>query len=120
MSDLSQLAYATTAEVAAMIQRKEVSSREAVDFFLDRVEALDKAINSVVTIDAERARAEADAADTELAGGTSRGPLHDDQGFVSNQRHADDVGCAGTHGLHSRGGRLASGPTARSRGYYLR
>ena len=76
MSDLSQLAYATTAEVAAMIQRKEVSSREAVDYFLARVEALDKTINSVVTIDAERARAEADAADAALARGASRGPLH--------------------------------------------
>ena len=57
MSDLSSsadLAYATTGEVAEAIHKKEISSREAVDYFLARVEALDKTINSVVTIDAER------------------------------------------------------------------
>ena len=79
MSDLSSsadLAYATTEEVAEAIHKKEISSREAVDYFLARVEALDKTINSVVTIDAERARAEADAADAALARGERRGPLH--------------------------------------------
>ena len=79
MSDLSSsadLAYATTGEVAEAIHKKEISSREAVDYFLARVEALDKTINSVVTIDAERARAEADAADAALARGERRGPLH--------------------------------------------
>ena len=79
MSDLSSaadLAYATTAEVAETIQKKEISSREAVDYFLARVESLDKTINSVVTIDAERARAEADAADAALARGEGQGALH--------------------------------------------
>jgi Amidase len=47
-----------------------------VVYFLTRVEALDKPINSVVTIDAERARAEGDAADAALARGEVRGPLH--------------------------------------------
>src|SRR5262249_45261786 len=38
--------------------------------------ALDKTINSVVTVDAERARAEADEADRLLARGETRGSLH--------------------------------------------
>ena len=71
MSDLSDLAYSTTIEIADKIQKKEISSREALDYFLVRVESLDKTINSVVTIDAERARAEADAADVALARGVS-------------------------------------------------
>ena len=76
LSGLSDLAYATTIEIADKIQKKEISSREALDYFLARVESLDKSINCVVTIDAERARAEADTADAALARGQSLGPLH--------------------------------------------
>lgn len=73
---MSELAYSSAIAIARKIRRKEISSREAVDYFLARVAALDKPINSVVTIDAERARIEADAADAALARGEGRGPLH--------------------------------------------
>ncbi len=55
---------------------KSFQAERPSDYFLARVEALDKPINSVVTIDAERARTEADAADAALARGEVRGPLH--------------------------------------------
>lgn len=73
---MSELAYATAIDLAKKIRQREVSSREVLDLFLERVATLDKRINSVVTIDAERARAEADAADGALARGEVRGPLH--------------------------------------------
>ena len=73
---MSELAYLSAIEIAEKIRQREISSREAVDYFLARVEKLDKSINAVVTIDAERARKEADAADAALARGTGRGPLH--------------------------------------------
>ncbi|MEW6300674.1 MAG: amidase [Thermodesulfobacteriota bacterium] len=73
---MSELAYSTAVDIAKRIRRREVSSREVLDYFLERVDRLDKRINSVVTIDAERARAEADAADAALARGEVRGPLH--------------------------------------------
>ena len=73
---MSELAYSSAIAIAKKIRRRELSSREAVDYFLARVAALDKPINSVVTIDAVRARAEADAADASLARGEVRGPLH--------------------------------------------
>jgi amidase len=73
---MSELAYSSAVAIARKIRRRELSSREAVDYFLARVAALDKSINSVVTIDAERARTEADAADAALARGEVRGPLH--------------------------------------------
>ena len=76
LSGLSDLAYATTIEIADKIQKKDISSREVLDYFLARVESLDKSINCVVTIDAERARAEADTADAALERGQSLGPLH--------------------------------------------
>ena len=73
---MSELAYASAVEIAKRIHRREISSRDAVDYFLMRVAALDQPINSVVTIDAERARREADAADAALARGEVSGPLH--------------------------------------------
>ena len=73
---MSDLAYSSAIAIAEKIRKREVSSREAVDFVLARVEALDKPINSVVTIDADRARGEADDADAALARGEIRGPLH--------------------------------------------
>ena len=73
---MSELAYSSAVAIARKIRQRELSSREAVDYFLTRVEALDKLINSVVTIDAERAGTEADAADAAVARGDIRGPLH--------------------------------------------
>jgi amidase len=73
MSDLHDL---SARDLADRIRRGEVSSREALDHLLDRVARLDGPINSVVTIDGERARDEADDADRALAAGDVRGPLH--------------------------------------------
>ena len=73
---MAELAYLSAITIAKKISKREISSREALDYFLDRVSKLDKPINSVVTIDADRARAEADAADAALARGEVRGPLH--------------------------------------------
>src|SRR4051812_30362895 len=73
MSDLHDL---SARELAERIRRREVSSREVLDHLLERVARLDAPVNSVVTIDADRARREADAADEALAAGDVAGPLH--------------------------------------------
>ena len=73
---MAELAYSSAIAIAEQIRRREISSREATDYFLARVAALDKRINSVVTIDMERARKEADEADAALKRGEMRGPLH--------------------------------------------
>lgn len=73
---MSELAHLSATAIARKIRRREISSREALDYFLARVAALDKPINCVVTIDVDRARSEADAADAALARGEVRGPLH--------------------------------------------
>ena len=74
MSD--NLATASAEVLAAAIRAKEVSSRELLELFLRRIEDLGGPINAVVTIDAERARNEAAAADAATAAGQARGPLH--------------------------------------------
>ncbi len=73
---MAELAYSSANAIAKKIQRHQISSREAGDYFLARVSALNKPINCVVTVDADRARTEADGADAALARGEVRGPLH--------------------------------------------
>jgi amidase len=58
------------------LRRRELSSRELVDVYLDRIDRHNPVLNAVVTLDAERARAEAAAADEAAARGEDLGPLH--------------------------------------------
>jgi len=73
---MNELAFLSALAIAKEIRERRISSREALDYFLARVAALDRPINSVVTIDDNRARREASAADAALARGEMRGPLH--------------------------------------------
>jgi len=73
---MPELAFLSAIEIAKEIRERRISSREALDYYLARVETLDPPINSVVTMDAARARVEADGADASLARGEIRGPLH--------------------------------------------
>ena len=63
-------------QLAQLLRDKQLSSRELLDLYLERVERLNPAINAVVTIDADAARQRANAADEATARGTSWGPLH--------------------------------------------
>jgi len=44
---VSELAWSSAIEIAKKIRKRKISSREAVDYFLARIEKLDKPINSV-------------------------------------------------------------------------
>ncbi|HEX5165428.1 MAG TPA: amidase [Thermomicrobiales bacterium] len=68
--------FASATRLAEALARREISSRELLDSYLGRVDRHNPALNAVVTIDAERARAEADAADAAIARGEAIGPLH--------------------------------------------
>jgi len=70
------LATAPAGTQAAAIRAKEVSSRELLELFLRRIDDLGGPINAVVTLDTERARDAAAAADAATAAGERRGPLH--------------------------------------------
>jgi aspartyl-tRNA(Asn)/glutamyl-tRNA(Gln) amidotransferase subunit A len=62
--------------VAKAIATREVSSREVTRACLHRIAEWQPRLNAFMAIEAEAALAAADAADTALAGGNSRGPLH--------------------------------------------
>src|SRR5688572_14770920 len=70
------LATAPATELAGAIRAKEIASRELLDLYLDRIDRLDGPVNAVVTLDADRARDAATAADDALARGEVAGPLH--------------------------------------------
>ncbi len=61
----------SVAGLAARLRSRELSPREAVQEYLDRIDLLDGAINAFITVRAEEALAEADA----LAEAEGRGPL---------------------------------------------
>ncbi len=61
--------------LVAALDSREVSARELLELHLERIERLDGPINSVVTIEPERARTEAAMVDETRAGGREVGPL---------------------------------------------
>jgi amidase len=86
-------------ELAAAIRAKQVSSRELLELYLDRIDRLNPAINAVVTLDADRARQAAAAADEATARGDDLGPLH---GLPITIKDAIEVA-----GVRSTGGAVA-------------
>ena len=53
----------TASRLAAAIRAGEISSRDLLELYIDRVERLNPPVNAVVTLDLERARADAARAD---------------------------------------------------------
>ena len=82
--------------LAGMLRRREVSAREAIGAHIARIEALDGAVNAVVTRCFDAALAKAAAADAALARGESTGLLH---GLpVAHKDLFDTAGVRTTHG----------------------
>ena len=73
---MDDLTAASATALARAIRDNEVSSVEVIDAHLCRIEAVNQAINAVVQLAADRARAEARAADAALARGDAVGPFH--------------------------------------------
>jgi amidase len=70
------LYYRSAIELAALIRTREVSVGEVVEAHLTRIEQVNPQVNAIITLDAEGARAQARAADAQLAAGEPVGPLH--------------------------------------------
>jgi amidase len=66
----------SAAELANAIRDKTLSSREVISAHLERIDAVNDAVNAITTLLAEDALAAADAADAVIAAGDDIGPLH--------------------------------------------
>ena len=76
MSSLNELLTRTIAEVAPLLERREISPVELFDAQLARIGLHDGVLRSHLLITAELGRAQALAAEHEIAAGRYRGPLH--------------------------------------------
>ena len=74
MSELT--VYSSAGEMVAAVRARQISARELLELHLDRIEQTNGKVNAIVSLDAERAREQANAADEALARGTLMGPLH--------------------------------------------
>ncbi len=70
------IAYATVAQLSRWIESKALSSERLTGIYLDRLERFDPKLRCVITLTREHALTQARQADTEIAAGHYRGPLH--------------------------------------------
>jgi amidase len=73
---MDDLIFASTARLAQAIRSKSVSSSEAVDAYLRRIDEVNPRLNAVVHITADSARQQGQEADAALARDEIHGPLH--------------------------------------------
>ena len=73
---MTETAFASATELARRIDKKEIGCVELLNFYFDRVDRFNPALNAIVVQMRERALERAKAADAALARGESWGPLH--------------------------------------------
>ncbi len=108
-----KILYRSAFALATDIRSGRLSSRDVLEFFLERIEQFNPALNAVVALDEAAARERADAADAAAARGENWGPLHGVPVTIK------DAFC--TRGLVSTGGdpRRRDSRSHRSRGAAL-
>ena len=70
------ITFSSAIDLAASIKARHVSATEVLEAHLKQIDAHNSSLNAVVTLDADRARADAKAADEAIARGGATGPLH--------------------------------------------
>jgi amidase len=98
--DKVDLAFAGLAKQAELIRAGDVSSRELVEMYLERIERLDPQLNSYRVVMAERALADADQADARRRGDDERPLLGVPIALKDN---VDVAGEVTTHGTSAYG-----------------
>jgi Asp-tRNA(Asn)/Glu-tRNA(Gln) amidotransferase A subunit family amidase len=73
---IEDLAFATLGELGGLLRARKITSLALTQMYLDRLRRYDPKLHFVITLTEERALAQAKAADTEIAAGKYRGPLH--------------------------------------------
>ena len=100
------LAFQSATELACRLRRRELSSVELLHHYLRRIERLNRTLNAVVVLDAERALPRAREADAALARGELWGPLH---GLPMTVKESFDVpGLPTTWGFESMRDNIAT------------
>ncbi len=72
----SSLVFKSAVELTELLRSRSLSSVDLVQAYLDHIATHNRALNAVITLDAERALVQAKLADEALAKGDYWGPLH--------------------------------------------
>ncbi len=89
--DRNELPFLSALELAELFKSGQASPVDATEAYLARIEQVDSALNSYITVTADRARADARRAEAEIAAGNHRGPLHGVPVAVKDQFCTDGV-----------------------------
>lgn len=87
--------FLTIADASRLLSARKISPVELVDAFLRRIENIDDRLHSYITVLAERARAQAKVAETEIAAGRWKGPLHGIPFGVKDNYHVTGIRTTG-------------------------
>jgi Asp-tRNA(Asn)/Glu-tRNA(Gln) amidotransferase A subunit family amidase len=74
--NIEDVAFYSVRQLAELVRTRKVSSVALTDMYLARLKRYDPLLKFVITLTDERARAQAQQADREIAAGKYRGPLH--------------------------------------------
>lgn len=75
-ANLEELAFLSVAQLAKLIQLRQITSVQLTKMYLERLKRYDPVLHCVVTLTEELALKQARQADREIAAGHYRGPLH--------------------------------------------
>ena len=76
MVDKADIPFLSATELAALIEKREVSPVEATEAYLERIQRVDGKLSSYITVSGDHALRAATAAENEIAAGRYRGPMH--------------------------------------------
>ena len=76
MTITPNIEFATLTDISRGIAGRQISATEVTDYLLARIETLEPKVHAFAHVCADSARAQARAADAEIARGFHRGPLH--------------------------------------------
>ena len=91
-----EIPFLSATELANLIREGEVSPLEATEAYLDRIASVDGKLNSYITVTGDEALAAAREAESEIAAGNYRGPMHGIPVAVKDQLN--------TRGIRTTGG----------------
>ncbi|HEX4936927.1 MAG TPA: amidase, partial [Gemmatimonadaceae bacterium] len=100
------IAFAPLTALSRWIERRQLTSLRLTEIYLARIARHDARLRSVITLTADRARAQARGADAEIAAGRYRGPLHGVPFGVKDL--LDTAGIATTYGAEPFRDRIPS------------
>jgi Asp-tRNA(Asn)/Glu-tRNA(Gln) amidotransferase A subunit family amidase len=75
-ANIEDLAFASVSELASLLHARKITSLALTQMYLTRLKRFDSKLHFVISLTEDRALAQAEAADKEIAAGKYRGPLH--------------------------------------------